>query len=122
MLNNRFKTTDNKVLINCSFTLSNFEIWNTETENYPSDCYGLLHVTRTISDDESDAHSETDLEAFRNEDNEVRNFSHHSEDEKDDLFPKSKAKVTEFKVTLQIRYGKITKTFCFIPYTMRCVT
>ena len=41
---------------------------DTEIENYPSDYYGLLHVTRTFSEDENDVHSETDLEAFRNED------------------------------------------------------
>ena len=47
--------------------------------------------------------SRTGLETFKTEDNEARNYRHYSEDKNKDDFPKSKAKVTKFKDTPQIR-------------------
>ena len=40
----------------------------TEIENNPSDYYGLLNITRNISDCENDPFLETDLEGYRNKD------------------------------------------------------
>lgn len=41
---------------------------NTEIENNPSDYYGLLNITRNISDCGNDPFLETDLEGYRNKD------------------------------------------------------
>ena len=79
---------------------------DTEIKNNPSDYYGILNVTRSVSDAENDARSETDSKTFINKDQNARNNCLHSEDEKEDEFIRSKAQVAEFKDTLHIAHGK----------------
>ena len=81
-----------------------------------------MDVSRSTSYAENGALSETDLQGFRNEDQEIRDCGIDSEDGKVNEFPKSKALVTEFKDTLQIPHGKMTKSLCSFLYATQSVT
>ena len=64
--------------------------------------YGLTNVTRSTSDAEEDAFSESDTNAFLDKDAEAWNNCLYSDDEKKDNFSDSKVKIKEFKDTLLI--------------------
>lgn len=96
----------NKSVLNRAFIDDFTEIEN----NNPSDYYGSTNVTRILSSTEEDNFSQSDVDAFLEDDVEARNFlppnyGHNKEDSVDD-FVNTENRVEKFKDTLLIPHEK----------------
>lgn len=102
---------------NDQVSLNDFIDDDSETDNNPSDYYGLTNIRRSISDAEDDAFFGSDIEEFLDESVEARNYCLTYEDEEQtEDFSQIGQKIDGFWKTLLIPKGKDSKNSLFYAF------
>ena len=98
-------------------SLNDFIDGDSETDNNPSDYYGLTNIRRSISHAEDDAFFGSDIEEFLVESVEARNYCLTYEDEEQtEDFSQIGQKIDGFRKTLLIPKGKDSENFLFYAF------
>lgn len=102
---------------NDQVSLNDFIDDDSETDNNPSDYYGLTNIRRSISDAEDDAFFGSDIEEFLDENVEARNYCLTYEDEEQtEDFSQIGQKIDGFRKTLLIPEGKDSENSLFYAF------
>ena len=102
---------------NDQVSLNDFIDDDSETDNNPSDYYGLTNIRRSISDAEDDAFFGSDIEEFLVESVEARNYCLTYEDEEQtEDFSQIGQKIDGFRKTLLIPEGKDSENSLFYAF------
>ena len=102
---------------NDQVSLNDFIDDDSETDNNPSDYYGLTNIRRSISDAENDAFFGSYIEEFLDENVEARNYCLTYEDEEQtEDFSQIGQKIDGFRKTLLIPEGKDSENSLFYAF------